>query len=192
MVGAADAALSAAAAALGPLRRRPPAPARPRRILLLRLERIGDLLMSWPALAALGRLAPEAQIDLVVGSWNEPIARLLNAGRVLTLDAGWLARSGTALSWPALVKRARGWRVEGYDWAINFEGDIRSHLLMACSGAPRRIGFDMAGGGPLLTDRVPYDPSVHVADNALPRRARVWHADRRLVHPATGAAGCAR
>ena len=40
----------------------------PRRILCLRLERIGDLLMTLPALAEVRALAPEAEIDLVVGN----------------------------------------------------------------------------------------------------------------------------
>ena len=64
MVGAADTALAAAAILLRPFGRRAPAASAPRRILLLRLERIGDLLMSWPAIAEVGRLAPGWQADL--------------------------------------------------------------------------------------------------------------------------------
>jgi hypothetical protein len=42
----------------------------PERILLLRLERIGDLLMVIDAIQAIRSQAPHAHIDLVVGSWN--------------------------------------------------------------------------------------------------------------------------
>ncbi len=38
---------------------------------------------------------------------------------------------------------------------------------MALTGARRRIGFDHAGGGPLLTDRVSYDAGRHVTASAL-------------------------
>jgi ADP-heptose:LPS heptosyltransferase len=38
--------------------------------------------------------------------------------------------------------------------------------MMAFSGAPRRLGFDMAGGGPLLTTRVPFRPDEHTTANA--------------------------
>jgi lipopolysaccharide heptosyltransferase II len=166
MVGAADLLLSAATAPVRLLRRRS-ADASPGRILLLRLERIGDLLMALPAIAAVRELAPRARIDLVVGSWNEPIARLLDAvDHVELLDAPWLARGGPAAAHAELVRRARAWR-RRYDLAINFEGDIRSHLLMWLSGTPHRAGFEMAGGGPVLTDVEPYDPSRHVADNLL-------------------------
>src|SRR6476469_4138114 len=75
LVGAADLGLSVLSAPFRALRRQRTEP--PRRILLLRLERIGDLLMSVGAIAAVRRLAPDAEIDLVVGSWNAEIARLL-------------------------------------------------------------------------------------------------------------------
>src|SRR5450830_2122645 len=77
-------------------RRRPTAP--PRRILCFRLERLGDLLMTLPALADLRALAPDASIDLVAGSWNRGIASAIPAvDRVETLDADWLTRPPSPL-----------------------------------------------------------------------------------------------
>jgi len=166
LVGCADAALRAGAA-VARLRPRRPAPAEPRRVLLLRLERIGDFLMTLGAIAAARRRAPSAEIDLVVGSWNEALARLApGVDRCETLDAPWLARGQAGATLGALVGRARGWRRHGYDLAINFEPDIRSNALMALSGAPRRVGFRSGGGGPLLTDACDYDPTSHSAANA--------------------------
>ncbi len=139
-----------------------------RRILLFRLERIGDLLMTLPAIRAVGDLAPQASIDLMVGSWNAPLANMIPGSiRVMTMDAAWLARESGGLPPLALARHARSLRQTKYDLAINFEGDIRSHTLMALTGARRRIGFDHAGGGPLLTDRVSYDGGRHVAASAL-------------------------
>jgi heptosyltransferase-1 len=164
-VGVADLALAVAALPLRLVRRRP---GPPRRILLLRLERIGDLLMSLGAIRAVRRLAPDAVIDLVVGSWNAPIAELVpGIDRVEALDLPWLARGGAAGGAGALADRAWRWRNQRYDLAINFEGDIRSHLLMAASLAARRVGFDQAGGGAVLTDRVAHEPSAHTAENGL-------------------------
>lgn len=163
-VGLADLGLRAVAAAW-PQRRAPMGA--PRRILLLRLERIGDLLMSLGAIRAVRRAAPDARIDLVVGSWNAPVARLLpEVDDVETLDAPWLARSGGG-SMRELLARASHWRARAYDLAINFEGDIRSNLLPWIAGSARRVGFVHAGGGPLLTDVVPHDSRRHVADGGL-------------------------
>jgi ADP-heptose:LPS heptosyltransferase len=59
------------------------------------------------------------------------------------------------------------WRERRYDLAINFEGDIRSNLLIGLTRAPRRVGFGMAGGAAALTDVVSFDPAMHTADNTL-------------------------
>jgi ADP-heptose:LPS heptosyltransferase len=113
-------------------------------------------------------LAPHAVIDLVVGSWNAALAQTIaGLDRIEVLDAPWLARNESPSSFSRLAARTWRWRRQHYDLAINFEGDIRSHLLMAGSLARRRVGFDMAGGGPMLTDRVPHDARRHTALNAL-------------------------
>ena len=149
------------------LRRRVRAQA-PRRILLLRLERIGDLLMTLAAIRVVRQLAPDAEIDLVVGGWNEALAGLIpGITRVEALDLPWVARGTPGASLRSAAARAASWRSRRYDLAINFEGDIRSHALMSLSGAARRVGFAHAGGGPLLTDVVVHDPGRHVADNGL-------------------------
>ena len=109
-VAAADAVLRLARMAR-PRRSRPPA-AEVRRILVLRLERIGDLLMSLPALHAIRRRAPQAAIDLVVGSWNEALARqVAGIDGIETMDAPWLARgAGAQAGPPCSARHAAGGR----------------------------------------------------------------------------------
>ena len=166
MVATADALLRAACA-VGRRRTRP-AGAGIRRVLVLRLERIGDLMMSLPALHALRQLAPQAQIDLVTGSWNAPLARLIaGIDRIETIDARWLSRGSGGLGLAALARRAWAWRRHRYDIAINLEGDIRSNLLLGLSGARWKAGFDMAGGGPVLDDAVEFDLAKHTATNGV-------------------------
>ena len=83
----------------------------PRRLLCVRIERVGDLLMTGQALAELRALVPDGAIDLVVGSWNREIAAAIpGVDRVETLDAAWLARGGAGLSPLGLVRHAAGWR----------------------------------------------------------------------------------
>jgi O-antigen biosynthesis protein len=159
-VAAADAVLRLARAA----RRRPSrlAAGALRRILVLRLERIGDLLMSLPAFHAIRQGAPNATIDVIVGSWNAALTRQVGGiDAVETMDAPWLARDAGGAGWPALVRQARHWRARQYDLAINLEGDIRSNFLMSQAGARWSAGFGMAGGGPLLDDNVVFDPRSH-------------------------------
>lgn len=152
----------------------------PRRILLLRLEKVGDLVMVLEAIGMVRALAPDASIDLVVGSWNRDLAGLIPGVHIETLDVPWIARKGQGLSWPALMQRARAWRLEEYDLGINFEPDIRSNILLALSGASRRVGFASGGGGALLTDAIAPDPRAHIAENA---RVLVVRAFETVLKP---------
>jgi ADP-heptose:LPS heptosyltransferase len=157
-------------------RRRCPSPEPVRRVLLMRLERIGDLLMILEAIRDARAAWPDAEIDLAVGSWNVPLARLIpQINRLEVADAPWLARAGSRVSHAALISRAREWRSRRYDIVVNFEPDIRSNLLAWISGAPRRYGYWTGGGGAFLTDAAPYAPASHVSVNA-----------RRLVARAAG------
>jgi lipopolysaccharide heptosyltransferase II len=177
IVGAADLLLSPLA-----WRRRRPA-AEVRRVLLLRLERIGDLLMVRDAIADARSAWPDAEIDLVVGSWNAPLAALLSGvTRMETLDVPWLARGASGDTWSRLFTRARSWKRRGYDVVVNFEPDIRTNALAWLSGARHRVGYLTGGGGSFLTDAQIYRPLDHVAVNA---RALIARAAGR-AQPAAG------
>jgi ADP-heptose:LPS heptosyltransferase len=181
-------------AAVAPLvaRRRPPAGVGDRpSILLLRLERVGDLLMTLDAIDAVRAQRPNASIHLVVGRWNEPVARLIpGVDQVETLSAPWLARGAGAQSPAEIAARAWSWRARRYDLAVNFEGDIRSHALLGLSGAARRVGFPMAGDGPMLTHPVPFDPAIHTRSSSLRLVERAFDLAPGLLEkhrPADGA-----
>ena len=138
------------------------------KILLLRMERIGDLLMAVPAISTLHTRAPDAELHLVVGSWNEKLAGLIpGLTTVETLNPSWLARDEAGATAPELVRRTARWRALGFDLAVNFEPDIRTNGLLALSGAPHRLGYYSGGGGAFLTRALPYDTTAHTAINAL-------------------------
>ena len=166
LVRTADAALAAVSRLARPFTRRAAGP-EPDRILLLRLERIGDLVMALEAIRDVRTLSPTSQVDLVVGSWNAPLARAVpSVDRVETLDARWLAREGQGLGMTALLRTAWSWRARRYDLAINFEPDVRSNLVAAAAGAARTAGWASGGGGPLLDVALAYDATAHTTANA--------------------------
>lgn len=166
LVAAADGVLRAAALVARPFRRRA-RPDTPRRILLLRLERIGDLVMALPAIADVRALAPEATIDLVVGGWNAELARAVPAvDAVESLDAAWLSRDTAGRGMGSLVRAARAWRTRRYDLAINFEPDVRTNLIAAAAGAAWTAGYRSGGGGALLDLALDFDTRAHTTANA--------------------------
>ena len=132
--------------------------------------------MVLEAIGMVRAMAPDAAIDLIVGSWNQSLARLIPGVHVETLDVPWMAREGRGLPWRALVQRARAWKEKNYDLAINFEPDIRSNLLLALTGARRRVGFVSGGGGAVLTDAIAPDPQAHIAENAKALVVRAFDA----------------
>ena len=164
---------------LAPLgwRQRKRAPRAVRRVLLMRLERIGDLLMALEAIGDARLAWPDAEIDLAVGAWNVPTARMIPGIRdVTTATVPWLARDGTSDSWSRLVAIARAWRTRRYDVVVNFEPDIRSNLLAWLAQAPVRVGYGTAGGGAFLTEAATYDLGLHVSANARALVARAVEA----------------
>jgi len=179
LVGAADLVLRPLAWFL-PARAASPGPAE--RVLILRLERIGDLLMARDAIADARAMFPTAKIDLAVGSWNLELARLIpGIDDIHVADVPWLARNGAGDSWSTLRRKTKDWKRLRYDLVINIEPDIRSNYLAWRTRAPRRVGYWTGGGGPFLTDALAYEPGRHVSENA-----------RRIVAIAASANGPAK
>ena len=151
----------------------------PRRALLFRLERIGDLLMTLGAIGAIRARLPEVELRLVVGSWNAPLAGCMAAiDAVETFDVPWLSRERPGSTLRTAAAQSAAWRRHGFDLAINFEPDIRSNALVAGSGARRRIGYASGGGGGFLTDVLDYDRTIHSSANAQRLVDRVLPAEQ--------------
>ena len=99
------------------------------KILLLQLRRIGDLILTTPAVAALRESFPDAQLTIVVSS---ECADLLPA--VADVDRTLMARRNTrdlALFFSAAASR--------FDYCIDFTRNDRSAFLALLSGARRRV-----------------------------------------------------
>jgi ADP-heptose:LPS heptosyltransferase len=119
-------------------------------VLALRLDRLGDLITTLPALELLRKALPEVRLELAVGSWNEPVARRLPfIDRVRVVDAPWSAWGKKASFSGARAALGR----DRFDLALDFQGDVRVVLLMALSGAKLRAGYGDTGGDYLLTHR---------------------------------------
>ena len=152
-----------------------------REALVLRLDRIGDLLMSLPALGELRRAFPRARIRLAVGRWSAEIARRAPVDEVLVWSAPWVGRAEEgAQSWWALAASARALRRARLDLALDLQGDVRASLLMALTGARERVGYANTGGARLLTRVVELDETVSWVEQ-----------NRRAVAAVTGPAAAA-
>jgi len=118
----------------------------PKKILVIMLRRIGDVLLTIPAARALSRLHPGAQVDILV---EPPCHELLRGApglsRVLvygrgTTGAGERGDSPTESLLPNYIYWMRLVRRERYDMVVDFMGNPRTAVLTRVSGAPLRAG----------------------------------------------------
>jgi ADP-heptose:LPS heptosyltransferase len=136
-------------------------PAAVREVLVLRLDRIGDVLMSLPALADLRAALPHARIRLAVGRWSEDVARRAPVDEVLVWSAPWAGRPAEgADSLRALLGKARAQRARPPDLALDLQGDLRANALLRLTGARARAGYANTGGSWLLTHVLALDETV--------------------------------
>ena len=129
-----------------------------KRILVTRVDLLGDVVLSLPAVRALRRAYPDARIDmLVLGATAGILESQPGIDRVLTFDP-YFWRSPAALLNPATWRHARGMlatlRAARYDLAISISGDIAS-ILTRLTGACRRVGYAAEAYPFMLTDALP-------------------------------------
>src|SRR5262245_352949 len=99
------------------------------KILLLQIKRIGDLILTTPAIAALCNKYPDAHITLAVSNeCSELLPAISNVDRVL------IARRN--LRDVAMVSSVAG---KKFDYCIDFTRNDRSAFLTLLSGARRRV-----------------------------------------------------
>jgi len=104
----------------------------PRRILVVQLRRIGDVLLSTPAVRALKSRFPQASIHFLVEPPSLEVVRdRPEIDEVLVYAPSNLAET---LAWLSRI------RSRNYDLVVDFMGNPRTALLAWCSDAPHRAG----------------------------------------------------
>lgn len=153
-------------------------------ILVLRLDRIGDVTMTLPALADLRAAVPHAKIRLAVGRWSAEIARRAPVDQILEWNAPWVGRRDEgADSWRALLGKAAS--VKGtVDLAVDLSCDPRANLLLWRSDARRRVGYGNSGFREALTHVLPLDETTSWVDESRRAVQRITGRLASTVWPA--------
>lgn len=105
-----------------------------KRLLLVRLSAMGDLMQSLVAVASIRAVCPDARVTFVTQSSLAPLLDgLPGLARVVTFDR----RGGLR----ALRQVHRSLSEERYDAALDLQGNWKSALVTRLSGARRRVGM---------------------------------------------------
>lgn len=122
----------------------------PKNILVIRTDRIGDVVLTTPALRALRQHFSKARISmLIVPSTLDLIQGNPDLDEILIDD-----RLGEHAGWKGFWKLVRDIRVKNFDLVINFHTKKRTNLLSFLAHIPRRVGFDNKKFGFFLTDKI--------------------------------------
>lgn len=152
-----------------------------KRILCVRLDRLGDILMTTPAIHALRDSAPGRHITLLTSSVGAQAAPYLgDVDEVIAYDAPW---HGAAPASSPSIDRAMVRTLEAgrFDAAVIFtvysQSALPSAMLCYLAGIPRRLAHCRENPYGLLTDWVcesePHDLLRHEVERQLALVAQV-------------------
>src|SRR5260221_7921660 len=135
-----------------------PATFHPKRILVIRLDLIGDLVLSLTVVRALKRTYPEAEIDLLAIPASAKVASFdPNITEIITYDPNIWRRPKALLqrkNWREARALWRKMHTRHYDLAVSVYANWAAILAVA-SGAKRRVGDGPEGYPGFMTDPVP-------------------------------------
>ena len=117
-----------------------------RNILVIRIDRIGDMVLSTPSFRALKETFPDANITLLLKEYTHPL--VLNnksIDNIIVMDK---------LTFGALIARVRRLKP---DIVIALNYSPLSNLISFLSGALQRVGFESPGAAFFLTKKAEND-----------------------------------
>src|ERR1700686_2516993 len=144
---------------LSPFRRRSDTghtPQSVKSILVIEPWNIGDVVLATPMLRELRRRYPGAEISILAKSHaSDLLDRSELVDEVIICDLPWTAEVNKYRVTGPVVRKMRSLvrklRDRHFDVTFDARMPIRSNALAAATGAPNRLGFDIGGGGWLLT-----------------------------------------
>jgi lipopolysaccharide heptosyltransferase II len=140
----------------------------PKHILVVRLDLIGDLVLSLSVVHLLKRTYPDAEIDLLALPSSAKIATSdPNISEIIPYDPNIWRRPQALLrvkNWSALWALRKRLHAQHYDLAVNVFGNWGA-VLAVLSSAKRLVGFKGEAYPGFLTDSV---PGRHWSDPAAP------------------------
>lgn len=131
------------------------APLAPRKLLIVRLGSMGDIIHTLPAVTALRSAFPEAILGWVVEEiWAELLCTLPEprsgplsvrrplVDRIHTVNTkAWRGSPVSTQTWEQIAAGLSELRAQRYELAVDFQGAVRSALIARWSGAPIVYGF---------------------------------------------------
>ena len=139
-----------------------------RKILVSRIDHLGDVFIASSILPHLKKAFPRASIHFMAGEWARGYLRsnphidslLVYNSMKLNRNKGLLKNALSAVT--GFAANVREMRSESYDLCIDLRAyPFNSILLLVLGGGKYRVGFSTGGFGFLLDNVIPYRTGVH-------------------------------
>jgi len=124
-----------------------------KRILVRSTNWVGDAILMTPALRAVRKNFPDAEISLLAKPWVEPVFYHNTSVDVLLRYDD----RGRHRGWAGKMQLAKDLRKGKYDLAVLFQNAFEAALITFLAGIPNRLGYDTDGRLFLLTHPVRRD-----------------------------------
>jgi heptosyltransferase II len=153
------------------------------RIIIVRMDRIGDVVLSTPAIKAVRDAYPRSHIAILI----RPYAREVVDGNPYIDEVITYDKSGGEKGLLGNIRFIAGLRNKKFDLAVILHPKNSSHVLAYLAGIPKRLGYDKKSGA-FLTKKVPHTKQYglkHEIDYALDllRYIGIESQDRSLYMP---------
>jgi ADP-heptose:LPS heptosyltransferase len=141
------------------------------KVLVIRPDHVGDVLLSSPAVSLLRQSLSNARMSYLVGPWSAEAARCgphVDEVRTLAFPAFRRVKSNLLEPYAVLAREARRLKSEQYDLAVVLRpDDWWSALLALSAGIPMRVGGRTDETAPLLTHARTAPADEHWVEQAL-------------------------
>lgn len=136
------------------------------KLLLIRNDHLGDIVMTYPAIRCLALAFPQVQMDLLTSSEG---GKLLQGSsclhRIISWRDNWFFRNSSffkQISSSFHIRKVL--KEQKYDAAVDFRGDLRNILLARLAGIHRVISYPITGGKNFLFYAGDYNANLHQTD----------------------------
>jgi len=138
-------------------------PASIKKILLVRLRRIGDIILTTPAITVLRKVFPQAFISYVVEDpYKDLVIGSSNIDKVIVFPQNSKVKD--------FFRHIRRIRKEKYDVLIDFHGGPRAALITFFSKAKLKIGYQIKHKNFIYDVKIPRKPGggyIHSVENHI-------------------------
>jgi ADP-heptose:LPS heptosyltransferase len=139
----------------------------PKRILVVRLDQLGDMIQALPFFERLKLKYPDHEVHAVcVRDCAFLLEKNRNIDRLYTVSSSWFypERRTDKKEYKAL---AGVLKKTGMGMGFDLRGDIRNLFFLRSCGAQLVKGYGSSGGGFLADEKTPYDRDEHEIDKNL-------------------------